>query len=60
MLWGVAERLPQLVYGSIQPVLEIDKGVRAPEILTQFLARHYFSGPLGQNGQDADRIATEA
>jgi hypothetical protein len=57
-LRGVAQHLANLVNGSVQIVIDIDKRVR-PKPLLQFLAGYHFARTLQQNAQNLKRLATE-
>jgi hypothetical protein len=57
---GVAEGLAQLVHGAVQAMVEVDEGVRLPELAAQFVARHQVAAPGDQADEDIDRAAAQA
>src|SRR5277367_2003168 len=49
---GIAQRLANLVYGGIQAVIEIHKGVGGPDGLAEAFASDDLSGILEECGED--------
>jgi len=54
----IAQHLANLVYGSIQVVIEIDKRVRPKPLLQSFPSDH-LTGSLQQDGENLERLARE-
>jgi CBS domain containing-hemolysin-like protein len=52
----VIEDGPNLPDGKVQTLLKVDKSLRAPDLLRQFLASNHFANAVDQNGQDAGRL----
>ena len=52
----VAKSLTQSFDRRVKAVLEIDKGIFAPEFTTQIVARHQCPGRPHQEGQNAKRL----
>jgi hypothetical protein len=46
-----AQRIAQPLDGCIQAMIEVDEGVRGPELASQFLSGDDFSWPFKQHGQ---------
>ena len=49
-----------LVDRGIQAVIEVDEGVRGPELLLQFFARDDIAGAVEENGQHLERLPLQA
>jgi hypothetical protein len=54
-----AQRIAQSLDGSIQTMIEIDKGVRWPKFAAQFLSGNHFPWPFKQRGQHLQRLFLE-
>ena len=53
---GVAERLFQLAGGLVEASVEIDVGIRGPELFPQILAGDDLAGPFDKQGQQAEGL----
>ena len=42
---GIAERLPELLDGSVEPMLEVDEGVGRPKLLPDLIPGYHFACP---------------
>ena len=42
---GIAERLPKLLDGSVEPMLEVDEGVDRPKLLPDLIPGYNFACP---------------
>ena len=54
-----AQRIAQPLDGGIQTVIEVDEGVRRPELAAQFLSGNHFSRPFKQRRQHLQRLFLE-
>ena len=52
----IAQCLPNLVDGLVEPVVEVYEGIRGPEPLLQILARYDLADVLDQHGQNLKRL----
>jgi hypothetical protein len=57
VLGMVAQRLSQLVYGDSQAVIEVDSGVRAPQLLLEFLPADHLAWTLQERSKDLEGLA---
>src|ERR1700677_129316 len=55
-LSGISQRIPQLLHRLIQPMIEVDKSIRRPKPLTQFVSRYHLARPLKQQGGHLNRL----
>jgi hypothetical protein len=44
----------------VQPVIEINKGFRRPNLRAKFLTGHQFAGPIQQRREHLNRLALQA
>jgi hypothetical protein len=51
LLSRVAESFTELCHRFIQAVIEIDKGIRRPELVSQFLPGHQLPGTFQQDSK---------
>src|SRR5262249_2223045 len=56
---GVAQSRPDLADREVQPLVEVDERVVAPDGLTQVLARHDLAAVLDQDGEDLGGLRLE-
>jgi hypothetical protein len=54
-----AERITQPFDGGIQTMIEVDEGVRRPELAAQFLSGNYFSRSFKQRRQNLQWLFLE-
>ena len=47
----VTQRLPQALDGVVQPAIEIDEGVRRPDLPLELVPRHDLAGVVQQNAE---------
>ena len=59
VLGGVVERLTQLVYGAVEPVVEVHEGVGRPQADTELVPCDQLARTLEERAQDLNRPATE-
>ena len=59
VLGGVVERLTQLVYGAVEPVVEVHEGVGRPQADTELVPCDQLARTLEERAQDLDWPATE-
>lgn len=59
-LGGIAQYLTQARNRIVQAMIEINKRVSGPDLLSQLFARDYISGPLQQSSQDLQRLTLQA
>ena len=52
----VVQRTPDLLNALIHPVLKVNEGVIAPDLLLDFLPGHDLAGVAGQQGQQSERL----
>src|SRR5438034_2270355 len=52
----VAQGFPQLPYGRVEAVVEVDERVRGPELVPQLLSGHHLARTLQEQGQQAKRL----
>jgi hypothetical protein len=52
----VAQRLPQLLDGGADAVVELDDRAIRPDAIADFLPRHHFSGMLEQHEENLERL----
>ena len=57
---GVSESFADAVYGGVEAVLEVSKGVGGPEFLLQLLAGDQFSGAEEQGFEDLEGLPGQA
>ena len=53
------ERIAQPFDGGIKTMIKVDKGVRRPELIAQFLSGNQFSRMFQQSGQHLKRLFLE-
>ena len=52
LLGGITQGLAQPGDGAVQAMIEVNKRVRGPQVLAQFIPRDHFPGPLQQQRQN--------
>jgi hypothetical protein len=57
---GIAERIPQLIYGGVQSVIKIDESIGGPETLAKLFASDQIAGSLQQQDQYAKCLIPNA
>ena len=53
---GITEGIAQALYGSVQAVIKVHKGVGRPKTAVQLLSRNDFTRTLKEHGQDLERL----
>ena len=53
---GITQGLAQPGDGAVQPMIEVNKCVRGPQVLAQFIARDHFPGSFQQQRQNTQRL----
>src|SRR6267378_676013 len=53
---GIAQRLANLVYSSIQAVIEIDERIGRPDLLPQVITRNHTPGIFQQHAENLKRL----
>jgi hypothetical protein len=59
MLCGIAKGLAEFVHRSIQPVVEVDKGVARPQPHSQLLTGDQLAGLANEDRKNFERLACE-
>ena len=57
---GISQRFSHLIYCGVQAVIEVDKCIRRPQLLTQLFARNDLSRMLQQVGKHLERLLLQA
>ena len=59
ILRRITQRLADLVDGFVEPVVEVDEGIRRPKRLLEFLSCDHVAHVLEQHRQDLKRLLLE-
>ena len=59
VIGGVAQRLPDLLDGGVESLIEFHKGIGGPELALQFLTGDQLARPSQQNSQDLKGLFLE-
>jgi hypothetical protein len=57
VLSRITQRPPELVYGGVQPALEIDEGAFVPKLLPQLVPGNQVAGMFQQQKQNPKRLS---
>src|SRR4051812_27702361 len=55
----IPQRVPHSAHRAVDRVVEIDKGINAPELLLDLFTGNHFTGTFNQEGQNLQRLVLQ-